>query len=82
MLKDQHVLPTLPARDLDRARSWYADKLGLTPDQEPPDALLYRTGGDCWFLGSGPGCNRKSCRDGLQMPSASFCSRRWPSSGS
>jgi catechol 2,3-dioxygenase-like lactoylglutathione lyase family enzyme len=50
MLKDQHVLPTLPARDLDRARSWYADKLGLTPDEEPPDALLYRTGGDCGFL--------------------------------
>lgn len=50
MLKDSQMLPTIPARDLDRARSWYADKLGLTPDHEPPDALLYRVGGDGWFL--------------------------------
>ncbi len=48
MLKDCPMLPTIPAGDL--ARSWYADKLGLTPDQEPPDALLYRIGADGWLL--------------------------------
>jgi catechol 2,3-dioxygenase-like lactoylglutathione lyase family enzyme len=50
MLKDRHVLPTIPASDLSRARSRYADKLGLTPDHEPPGALVYRTGADHWFL--------------------------------
>jgi catechol 2,3-dioxygenase-like lactoylglutathione lyase family enzyme len=50
MLKDCPMLPTIPASNLDRARAWYADKLGLTPDQEPPDALLYRIAGDSWFM--------------------------------
>lgn len=50
MLKDCRILPTIPARDLDRARVWYEDKLGLTPDQEPPGALRYRVGENTWFL--------------------------------
>jgi hypothetical protein len=39
-----------PASDLGRAQAWYADKLGLTPDQEEPEALLYRSGADRLFL--------------------------------
>jgi catechol 2,3-dioxygenase-like lactoylglutathione lyase family enzyme len=27
------MLPTIPARDLARARAWYVDKLGLTTEQ-------------------------------------------------
>jgi catechol 2,3-dioxygenase-like lactoylglutathione lyase family enzyme len=42
--------PTIPASDLARARAWYADKLGLTTDQEQGEALLYRSGGDRLFL--------------------------------
>jgi catechol 2,3-dioxygenase-like lactoylglutathione lyase family enzyme len=32
---------TIPARDLQKARQWYADKLGMTPDEEVADGLLY-----------------------------------------
>ncbi|MFL5661735.1 MAG: VOC family protein [Ktedonobacteraceae bacterium] len=43
---------TLPALDLERARRFYAEKLGLTPETELPDVrdgLFYRCGG-CRFL--------------------------------
>jgi catechol 2,3-dioxygenase-like lactoylglutathione lyase family enzyme len=50
MLKHSDVHPTIPATDLGRARAWYADKLGLNPDQEFPGALLYRVGGNSGFL--------------------------------
>jgi hypothetical protein len=36
--------------DLGRAQAWYADKLALTPDQQEPQALLYRSGADRLFL--------------------------------
>jgi catechol 2,3-dioxygenase-like lactoylglutathione lyase family enzyme len=41
----------LAASDIGRARAWYADKLGLTPEKEEMGgrALWYRTGGT-WFL--------------------------------
>ncbi|MBA9005683.1 MULTISPECIES: VOC family protein [Thermomonospora] len=35
----------LPARDLERARAFYADKLGLRPIDERPGGLLYECGG-------------------------------------
>ncbi|MFG3206055.1 VOC family protein [Streptomyces sp. NPDC048192] len=35
----------LPARDLERARRFYADVLGLRPVDERPGGLLYRCGG-------------------------------------
>ena len=50
MLQGRHMLPTIPASDLARARAWYADKLGFTTDQEEPEALLYRSGADRLFL--------------------------------
>jgi catechol 2,3-dioxygenase-like lactoylglutathione lyase family enzyme len=34
---------TLPAADLERAKRWYQEKLGLTPAREDPDALMYQT---------------------------------------
>ena len=42
MLKSGGVATRLPARDLNRARKFYADKLGLEPDDERPGGLLYR----------------------------------------
>jgi catechol 2,3-dioxygenase-like lactoylglutathione lyase family enzyme len=39
------VATRLPAQDLDRARRFYADKLGLEPVDERPGGLLYRCGG-------------------------------------
>lgn len=38
------VATRLPAQDLERARAWYADKLGLHPVEERPGGLLYRCG--------------------------------------
>ncbi|MFC9284878.1 VOC family protein [Streptomyces collinus] len=39
------VTTRLPAQDLDRARRFYAERLGLTPVDERPGGLLYRCGG-------------------------------------
>ena len=50
MLKDSTVTATVPAADLGRARSFYADKLGLTPSQEFPGGLFYTTGPGTSFL--------------------------------
>ena len=50
MLYGRHMLPTIPASDLARARAWYADKLGFTTGQEEAAALLYRSGEDRLFM--------------------------------
>ena len=50
VLKHSDIHPTIPATDLGRAQAWYADKLGLIPDQEFPGALRYRVGENSWFL--------------------------------
>jgi catechol 2,3-dioxygenase-like lactoylglutathione lyase family enzyme len=42
MLKDARVATRIPVRDLNRARRFYSDKLGLSPSEERPGGLLYR----------------------------------------
>ena len=42
MLTDAHA--TLPAADLQRLRGFYEERLGLTPSQEMPGALIYGSG--------------------------------------
>jgi len=44
LLRDGDVATRLPAQDLERARAFYAEKLGLDPIEERPGGLLYRTG--------------------------------------
>jgi catechol 2,3-dioxygenase-like lactoylglutathione lyase family enzyme len=44
VLNSGSVSTRLPAHDLDRARRFYADKLGLRPADERPGGLLYRCG--------------------------------------
>ncbi len=39
MLADRPIHTALPATDLERARRFYAEKLGLTPESELPDVL-------------------------------------------
>jgi catechol 2,3-dioxygenase-like lactoylglutathione lyase family enzyme len=40
------IAPTLPAADIDRARRWYAEKLGLEPTTEIEGiGLIYPSGG-------------------------------------
>jgi catechol 2,3-dioxygenase-like lactoylglutathione lyase family enzyme len=58
-VKGGRVATRLPAQDLDRARKFYSEKLGLEPNEERPGGLLYRVGG-CEFAlfesaGTSPG---------------------------
>jgi catechol 2,3-dioxygenase-like lactoylglutathione lyase family enzyme len=48
MLTNAKLAMRLPAQDLDRARAFYSEKLGLEPAEERPGGLLYRLGG-CEF---------------------------------
>jgi catechol 2,3-dioxygenase-like lactoylglutathione lyase family enzyme len=50
MLANCPVYPTLPASDLQRARRFYAEKLGLTSESEGPEGLRYRCGEHTQFL--------------------------------
>ena len=44
MLDDAPIYASIPAKDIARARSWYEDKLGLTPILDLGEGgLLYRT---------------------------------------
>jgi catechol 2,3-dioxygenase-like lactoylglutathione lyase family enzyme len=42
MLEHAKVATRLPAQDLERARRFYAEKLGLEPAEERPGGLRYR----------------------------------------
>ena len=42
MLDNARVATRLPTQDLERARRWYSEKLGLEPAEERPGGLLYR----------------------------------------
>jgi catechol 2,3-dioxygenase-like lactoylglutathione lyase family enzyme len=44
------VATRLPAADLERARAFYADKLGLEPVEERPGGLKYRCGSGVFAL--------------------------------
>jgi len=48
MLDARKLAARLPAKDLERARAWYAEKLGLHPAEERPGGLRYVIGG-CEF---------------------------------
>jgi catechol 2,3-dioxygenase-like lactoylglutathione lyase family enzyme len=48
MLERSDVAARLPAQRLERARSFYRDKLGLEPNEETPGGLRYRCGNG-WF---------------------------------
>ncbi|OIJ23633.1 VOC family protein [Nocardioides luteus] len=49
MLTDSKVMANIPAADLERARRFYADKLGLEPTDENPGGLFYTTAGGTSF---------------------------------
>ena len=54
-LRDSRTATRLPAQDLDRARRFYAERLGLEPVDERPGGLLYRVAGGefALFLSAG-----------------------------
>jgi catechol 2,3-dioxygenase-like lactoylglutathione lyase family enzyme len=43
MLQDGRAATRLPAQDLERARRFYSEKLGLEPSEERPGGLLYES---------------------------------------
>ena len=50
MLNDSRVEANIPAGDIERAKAFYADKLGLTPSAEVvPGYLRYETAGGTAF---------------------------------
>jgi catechol 2,3-dioxygenase-like lactoylglutathione lyase family enzyme len=49
MLKESNVATRLPAKDLNRARNFYSEKLGLEPIEQRPGGLRYRSG-DSFFV--------------------------------
>src|SRR5688572_10568573 len=59
MLANARVATRLPAQDLDRARRFYATKLGLEPAAERPGGMRYRPGNGDFALyasaGTAPG---------------------------
>src|SRR5437763_17194579 len=50
MLGNSDVATRLPARDLNRARRFYSEKLGFEPLEERPGGLRYRSGNCCFVL--------------------------------
>jgi catechol 2,3-dioxygenase-like lactoylglutathione lyase family enzyme len=50
MLQDSHVATRLPAQDLERAKAFYAEKLGLTPAEERPGGVRYQCAGSTFVL--------------------------------
>jgi len=44
-LSDARLAARLPATDIERARRWYADKLGLDPVEKRPGGVRYVVGG-------------------------------------
>lgn len=44
MQKLKTVMAALPASDIDRAKMWYADRLGINPVEERREGLMYRIG--------------------------------------
>ena len=50
MLKESSVATRLPARDLNRARKFYSEKLGLEPIEQRPGGLRYQSGNSFFVL--------------------------------
>ena len=49
-LGDADAYAAIPAQDLERARSFYAEKLDLKPTEQRSDGLLYRCGNGGFML--------------------------------
>ncbi|AXB47704.1 VOC family protein [Amycolatopsis albispora] len=55
MLRDARIEARIPTQDLERARRWYAEKLGLEPVEEREGGLRYEgaAGVFCLFASAG-----------------------------
>jgi catechol 2,3-dioxygenase-like lactoylglutathione lyase family enzyme len=50
MLSQFKAYPVVPSSDLDRARTWYEEKTGMTPAKADPGGLWYQCADGTWFL--------------------------------
>jgi catechol 2,3-dioxygenase-like lactoylglutathione lyase family enzyme len=50
MLSDFAAHATVPVSNLERAKAWYRDKLGMTPKSEDPGGAWYESGGTGFAL--------------------------------
>ena len=50
MLSDMRVACTLPAKDMERAKAFYKEKLDLSPTREGPEGVTYECGGGTGFM--------------------------------
>lgn len=50
MLNDQPIRPVLPAADLDRAKRFYQDTLGLKVVEEREDGIKFESGDSVFYL--------------------------------
>jgi catechol 2,3-dioxygenase-like lactoylglutathione lyase family enzyme len=50
MIKELRSHTTLPAADLERAKRFYAEKLGLSPATESPGGIFYELAGGTRFI--------------------------------
>src|SRR6266446_2947066 len=64
MLANSNLSARIPGQDLERARTFYRDKLGLIPFEERPGGLRYRCGDGFFSLFQSSG---KASGDHTQM---------------
>ena len=50
MLAKYRAYATIPAKDIARAKKWYADKLGIAPESEGEYGAMYRLAGGTGFM--------------------------------
>lgn len=50
MITEHPAYATIPASDMDRAKAWYRDKLGLVPFMEDEAGCMYKVGNGSNFL--------------------------------
>jgi catechol 2,3-dioxygenase-like lactoylglutathione lyase family enzyme len=50
MISQKRSYSTIPAADMDRAKRWYQEKLGLTPVSDSEVGSVYELGGGTGFL--------------------------------
>jgi catechol 2,3-dioxygenase-like lactoylglutathione lyase family enzyme len=82
-LKDAPFFASLPAQDIERAKRWYEEKLGLTPSQDLGVAgQLYNTGGVQWLIYQTPSAGTgKHTLGGFVVPDIDAAMRDLRASG-
>jgi catechol 2,3-dioxygenase-like lactoylglutathione lyase family enzyme len=68
MLSDARVASRIPCQDLDRARAFYAEKLGLEPSEEREGGLRYRcASGEFALFASAGAASGQSTQMGFEV---------------